>query len=330
MAASDSADVEVQFTRQRAIEPGDATRAASWIIHEFPVPPDLAAALPTLLAKLLEREMLRGEVIEYIHSVSGRTTLAGFGLSGFLNDHIAADYLAAPYPHFELTLLDRVRRSDGGDVFLDHDQIAQANAGAGLTLFPLLWLQRSNDPAFAETHALLTASQQGFLRIHRGYRIVRILKETTADRASVFLGGGFREYRRLPIGTPMQFDGHALRREHVVFEASRADVETSLPASMIAHLLTYQPPRCSFTRSERRVLERAVEHQTDEEIASSLRISSAAVRLRWRSIYARVAAHIPAVFKLTSSSAAVARGKEKRRRVIAYVAAHLEEIRPYP
>src|SRR5262249_19116595 len=74
----------------------------------------------------------------------------------------------------------------------------------------------------------------------------------------------------------------------------------------------------------------AAEGLIDAQIAGQLGISPAAVALRWRSVYARVAERVPSALHDTApSSAGRGRGHEKRRRVIAFVSEHPEEMRPY-
>lgn len=290
----------------------------------------MADALPSLLKRLISQGILRGAVVEDVAASKGlRPAVAAIGLTGFLNNDRAARYLNSPYPHFELALLDEARRDGSKGPFLDYDDVARANAGAGLTAFPLLWLQRSNDPQAPETRTLLMASQRSFLTVHRGYRLSRILNETTADRADAFVAGGFRERHRLPVGTPLRLVSGHLRREHVVFEVNRHDFEQTLPGAAISPLFVYRPPRCGFTRPEKLVLERSLDHQTDKEIATELGISPAAVALRWRSIYARVTARVPSVLRAGPNASPSVRGKEKRRRIVAFVDDHPEEIRPY-
>lgn len=89
------------------------------------------------------------------------------------------------------------------------------------------------------------------MRLHRGYRLARILKETTTNRAESFRSGGFGECHRIPAGMPLRFDDQRLEDEHVVFEARKSDFEGSLPGSMVSHLFAYRPPRCGFTRFEK-------------------------------------------------------------------------------
>ncbi|MCG2645268.1 MULTISPECIES: helix-turn-helix transcriptional regulator [Bradyrhizobium] len=280
--------------------------------------------------RLISEEVLRGAAVEYLGQPSRVPVLVAFGLTGFLSNALAAQYLAGPYPHLELDLLHQADQSRGSGPFLSDEDIAKANAGEGLTAFPLLWLQRTNDPKEPEAQALQMASQQSFLRIHRGYRLARILKETTADRAEAFRAGGFQERHRFPVGTPLPVLGGMLKQEHVVFEARRSDFESVLPGSTVSYLFLYSPPRCGFTQFERQVLERAADSLTDEEIALALGIRPGAVALRWRSIYARVTKHVPAWFDAHASPGSMSRGREKRRRVISFVTEHPEELRPYP
>jgi hypothetical protein len=249
-------------------------------------------------------------------------------LTGFLAESHAEQYLGSPSPYFEIGLLYQAYQSGGCGPFLSHDQIADGNAGLGLTAFPLLWLQRANDPRDPEAQALQLACQQSFLRIHRGYRLARVLKETSANRAEAFRAGGFRERQRIPAGTPLTFCEGSSQQERVVFEARRSDFEGRFPGSMVSHVFQYRQPLCGFTRLEKQVLERAADHLTDEEIASALGISPGAVALRWRSIYTRVAERVPSWLEASAENAA--RGKEKRRRVIAFVNQHPEELRPFP
>jgi DNA-binding CsgD family transcriptional regulator len=326
VSASDSQDVNEAYVT-RPISIGDVTNMAAWIAREFPVTKELLAALPSLLLTLISEDVLRGAVVEHIRGTAKRRTLVAFGLCAFLTDEFAEQYLASPYPHLELDLLDLARK-DSKSAFLGYDEIAKANASGGLTVFPLMWLQRSSDPDASETRTLLMASQQSFMSIHRGYRISRILKETTADRAEIYEGGGFRERSRIAKGVAHRFTGRLLKQEHVIFEAKRSDVERSLPGTMISHLFAYRPPRCGFTRAEKQILERAVTHRTDAEIAAELGISATAVALRWRLIYERLASGFPASL-MRESNATSGRGKEKRRRAIAFIQDHPEEMRPF-
>jgi DNA-binding CsgD family transcriptional regulator len=318
------------MARVRAFAPRDAEMAAQWIVREYPLPAPLSLVLPALLGRLMSGETLRGVVAEHLDDAAPEPVVVGFGISGFLDERFVQDYLAAPYPYLEIDLLERCRRGRSRGAFLGYDGIAQGNAAGGLTLFPLMWLQRTADRGDREASALLTLGQQAFLRMHRGYRLARILKEAPAERAEGYLNGGFRERCRLPAGTPLRLPGRRLQREHVVFETTKAHTDAAMPGSAIWPLFAFRAPRCGFSRAEKQVLSRATEGLTDAQIAVHLGISAAAVAMRWRSIYMRVASRVPSALQETGAAPANrGRGHEKRRRVIAFLSDYPEEMRPY-
>jgi hypothetical protein len=308
---------------------GDTPKAAEWIARGYPVSRRLAESLPSLLRSLILEESLTGVVVEYIHDAGREPELAAFGLSAFIGEACAAGLLDAPAPHVELVLLDRALRDGPEPAFLSHDGIAEANAGDGLTLVPIFWMQHTNDFADPEAHALLGLAQQTLLQRHRGYRLARIIKEIPANRAAVFMGGGFREHCRFPAGAPLSFNpGATLAEEHALFTVARADIEANWPSSTIAHMFAYDPPRCAFTRAEQQVLIGAADGLTDAKIAHLLGVSVNAITTRWRSIYARLAERAPAVLRF-EEGANGARGEEKRRKAVAFVSEHPAELRPY-
>ena len=310
--------------RVRTMNAADAPKAAAWISRARPVPEQLVRSLPNLLQRLIVEETLSGVIVEYGSDHNVEPELAAFGLSGFVSEACVQDYLASPTPHFEIVLLDRASRNE--PAFLAYEDIAKANAGEGLTLVPLIWLQRSYDLADPEAHMLLALGQQTLLAKHRGYRLTRVLKEIPAHLASAFMGGGFKEHRRITAGAPLDFlSGATLAEDHIVFTITKADMEGEWPGKIIGHLFMHQPPRCAFTRAEQKVLLRALDGLTDEKIAQELAVSPDAIAKRWETIYRRVAERAPSVLQLEEG----VRGPEKRRPVIAFVSEHPEELRPY-
>ena len=77
----------------------------------------------------------------------------------------------------------------------------------------------------------------------------------------------------------------------------------------------------------------AVDDFSDGEIAERLNISPHTVNMRWRTIYNRIDAHpelAAAVLRPDEGrNGNGANGHHKRRRVVAFVRAHPEELRPY-
>jgi hypothetical protein len=100
--------------------------------------------------------------------------------------------------------------------------------------------------------------------------------------------------------------------------------------SWVGALFLYQPPRLGFSRSEQRLLWAALRGGTDEELSDTLCISQSAVKKAWRAIYTRVTDLMPGVIPSQLSEEALTqdRGKEKKRRLLAYLREHPEELRP--
>jgi hypothetical protein len=100
--------------------------------------------------------------------------------------------------------------------------------------------------------------------------------------------------------------------------------------SWVGALFDYHPPMLGFSRREQRLLSCAIQGATDEHLAENLGTSLPAVKKTWASIYRRVEDHLPGLMpeSVESGTPAGVRGKEKRRRLLAYVREHLEEWRP--
>jgi hypothetical protein len=322
--------VKCPFVRRiRTMDPRDASDAARLVKKHCPISETLANSLNDLLYQLLTDEVLNGVLVEYVFDDGAPSSMAAFGLSGFVHEEWAQRYLASPSPHLALTLLHSALPGAHGPAFLTFDEIGRGNSRGGLTLVPLFWLQQSYDPADPETHVLLAHGLQLLFQRHRGYRLVRILKDVPGHLSRAHLDVGFREHHRFGAGTPLSFCPEAaLVDDHFVFIATKAEIDGAWPGKTIGHLFAYQGPRCGFTRHEQQVLVRAADGLTDTQIAHHLGITIAAVTLRWRSIYSRIAEHAPSVLRCEENSNSV-RGLEKRRQVVGFVNEHLEELRPH-
>jgi hypothetical protein len=108
------------------------------------------------------------------------------------------------------------------------------------------------------------------------------------------------------------------------------EVAATQHASWAGSLLLCAPPKAGFTRGEQRVLWLALDGRTDQELHDELGVSLTAIKKRWRGIYDRAAESLPPLFgDLPSHGRPVTeRGKERRRRLLAYLRDHPEELRP--
>jgi len=95
-------------------------------------------------------------------------------------------------------------------------------------------------------------------------------------------------------------------------------------------LFDYHPPMLGFNRSEQRLLSCALPGPTDEQLTEALGMSLSTVKKMWISIYRRVEGSLPELISdsFSSDTPASGRGREKRRRLLAYLREHPEELRP--
>jgi hypothetical protein len=100
------------------------------------------------------------------------------------------------------------------------------------------------------------------------------------------------------------------------------------PYSVAAAMYHYQPPALHFRPVEQSLLIAAVSGKTDAELSAELGLSLEAVKKRFLSVYAKVEQFKPEILTQTPADRDV-RGPQKRRRVLAYVRAHPEELRPF-
>ncbi|HEY1865951.1 MAG TPA: hypothetical protein VGG55_02680, partial [Candidatus Acidoferrales bacterium] len=110
------------------------------------------------------------------------------------------------------------------------------------------------------------------------------------------------------------------------------ELEFERLGSWVGSLFDYHPPMFGFSPSEQRLLLCALDGEmgTDQELCEKLRISLTTVKKMWLSIYDRVAEGMPEWIPdhARADMGPPERGKEKRRRLLAYLREHPEELRP--
>jgi hypothetical protein len=155
-----------------------------------------------------------------------------------------------------------------------------------------------------------------------------VINEVYGAQAARYMeAGGFRLVHDFQMEAPAAFAGVPPQQYPYLFMLRREWVEPAAvnPLSM---LFSAPAPRIYFSAAQRRVLERALLNESDVHIAGALDISQDAVKPTWRHIYSRIGQRAPYVFPAGDSSPSGSRGQEKRRHVLDYLRAHLEELRP--
>ncbi|HEX4486367.1 MAG TPA: hypothetical protein VH088_08890 [Terriglobales bacterium] len=219
--------------------------------------------------------------------------------------------LANPRPGLDARFLEAC--AAGLPVVSSRDQVAKANAGAGVDFLHFSGYMRSG-LALAEQLQIYAPLWAQFVKFARGHRIRTVFAECIDE---------FFKRSARAGGTPVvEFP----ETDSLLNSATREIVGVN-PASVGTALFHYTEPVLRLRPAEQELLLAAVDGATDEELAAALGISNDAVKARWRSTLAGIAKVNPELVTYNGSS--VGRGPQKRHRVLAYVREHPEELRPY-
>jgi DNA-binding CsgD family transcriptional regulator len=306
------------------------------------VPSDLPSCLPALrpgdparsfqdaeLVRLWQRCLGHGAFVVIERIGKARLgTIEGFGLSVFVPDVFADRYFTDPRPGVTLEFFRGL--GAGEPVLLSEPQVAQANAGPGINVLVLHFGSRLGDFSDPQTLALHALVGSSFYFSHGGHRIRSILAETYGPDATRYAEEGqFRLLKDFACATPAAYaDVPVQERPHLV--GLRRDWVLGAGWYPMAQLFSSVMPRIHFSRTERRVLERAMLGEPDQVIADALGLSSHTVKSAWKHAIQRAGDTIDGLFPGGSSRDTPTRGREKRIYLLTYLREHMEELRPYP
>ena len=283
--------------------------------------------LPRCWLRLLGSEAMTTAVFEEVEK--GRATLAGVGVGVFVRDEFVREMKATPQFWIGAELTSRALRADSP--VLSDKEVREANSGEGLN--ELVW-ETLPHPAFAERSEMYHLMGRAYIEIHRGYRLKEMITsqaespqrlQWAIDAGGLYWDPKAARYVKSITRGKEEFS----RNPHIV--GITRELERGRPGSWVGTLFDYQPPLLYFSASEQRMLMRCMSNNmgTNSALARELNVSLPTVKKMWLSIYDRVAAHIPEWMSEDSRSAAGSkRGKEKKRRLLAYLQDHPEELRP--
>jgi hypothetical protein len=317
---------EPKALRARPLSPGDGAAAAVLMRPITPLAPAVAKNLARLIDTLIDEDRVIGGLVE---EQQGRRPVA-LTLSSFVPHDFYARYTAAPWSCLTNWLLEKGLAGEHA-MFLDRLGQIEGNLGPGLDLVMLDYIQDPMDWTSDEGRRVMTHFMPLFLQAHRGYNLRSMTVEAGLAYEPMALGAGYRLLAHIEIGERSGVElppGASSRRG--VYAITREQARLVPPSSPISAIFTYHPPRFRFTAGEQRVLSRAIEGFTDDEIAAALRVSHDAVKQTWRSIYDHVFTVMPELVVREGEAATVGiRGQEKRRRVSAYLRDNAQELRPH-
>ena len=127
---------------------------------------------------------------------------------------------------------------------------------------------------------MLVFAHEGFLRVFNGYRLNSILSKAPPEAAQT-------QVPLLPVGTPLGIPGLSLARGHLLFTATRSDIDRGLPGIAIGPLFACNTAAVRLHSSGTGDPYPSVNVMTDLEIGMALSITPNTFAMRRRAAYSR-------------------------------------------
>jgi hypothetical protein len=316
--------------RWRTLQPKDVPACAEIVASHPVIGPRYGATIKHLARawhSLLGSEAMTTAVFEEV--VRDRVHIVGVGVGLFVHDEFVRELKTPPQFWVGPELIKRVLK--GASPALSDRQVREANSDGGLN--ELVWetiaLER-----LAKRTDLYHLMGRAYIEIHRGYRFKEMITSQAESperlQWAVDAGGLFWEPKSAKYVKSLKQSGEEFAGKPHVVGITR-ELEFERPGSWIGVLFDYHAPRIWFSPAEQRLLRAAISSRTETNpvLAKKLGVSLPAVKKLWLSIYARVAQQAPEVMAGPDKSGDERkRGVEKKRRLLAYVEEHPEELRP--
>ena len=263
---------------------------------------------------LLDDPSFLANVIETERAIAGHRIVA-CGMGVFVNKAFADEEIRNPRPGLNSRIIAAV--ASGESIVLSRAQIAIGNAGEGLDFVNMYGTWREgimNATELADVQALLGTS---FVEHFAGFRFNRVLKEAVGS-SQIALARATGTYRVVAEFKESDSALVVVTRESVI----------TAPYSVAARMYRYKEPVLRLRPAEQGLLAAALAGKTDAELSTDLGLSIEAIKKRWMSIFDRVDEFKPEILS-KSEEDSDGRGPQKRHRVVAYIRAHPEELRPF-
>lgn len=323
--------------RCRSMRRDDAGTCADWLAEDC-IPAanggtgEKNGNRASTLARLIDEERIQGVIVESHDLDNRRWTAQGIGLSGFARPEIVDRHLARPTPYFLHQILE-LCSAPGSRALLDPDDQARINAsnGPGMDVVAQ-WMQKRWELMDPLWRAVGSMAHEAYVRDHRGHRIHRMFHEDWLRAFDIYPTFGYRAHTTFELAdsSTKPAAGRGITQRTLYYMDTR-EIAGAAPGTSASFVLQHIAPVCQFTRAEQRLLRKAIEGLTDQQIAAELGLSVNTLKSTWRSIYDRVASHAPYVLSGMDGSGedGGVRGTEKRRGVLSFVESHPQELRPY-
>lgn len=241
--------------------------------------------------------------------------IVAFGASVFVTPEFANQEFAAPRPCLNSRVLESA--CAGRSVVLPETSLSEPFVPLDLVILSCNYLYDALTPEqIIQAEMMLPIL---FFEMHVGFRLNRILLETTHPRQYKAHGssGVWR--------TVCTFPGHD--RALIMLTKKEA---FSTSGSVAAPLFTWQKPVLRLRDTDKQLLAEAINGETDAELAQKMNLSLATIKKRWAALFDRIADTHPNLLPdADTRDLNESRGPQKRHRILAWVRSHPEELRPY-
>jgi hypothetical protein len=254
------------------------------------------------------------------------TEIVGFGVAVFVSSSFADAILANPRPGLNASIIESI--DAGKSVIPPYSYLQAANAAATLDHVVMYPHEKSSRLNSNELGLVRNHLARAYLDSFVGYRLRRMLYEIVDDDEFEKLKGyrGIRIVKRL--STPNSPGPPALWVGNRALCEATAESFSNDPASLAARPFIDRPtPILDFSPGQKRLLIAALRGAESTELADSLCRTLAAIKRTWTGIFEKCVRHYPALLPTTEGPL---RGMQKRHKVMAYIRAHPEEMRPFP
>lgn len=249
--------------------------------------------------------------------------ILAFSISVFISDEMAEYIHCAREPHVGRRFFQAWLR--GVPLFLNDREIGLANGGSGVNVLTIHngYRRYASMTEYADLRMSLV---EVFIREHLGLHIRSFAHELYGEYRETVLAGGLRirEYDDIAVAeTPPELRPFMT----MLSRHGAADQRGNYLSDSVA--FGFAVPRFGFSAVQRQLLRAARERDADEYTAAMLHLSLPAIKKRWSSIYERIERVDPGFLGKVDDRTSGRRGQEYRRKVMAYVRDHPEELHPY-
>lgn len=252
-------------------------------------------------------------VVEF-PATSSASRIVAFAASVFVDAGFATRELEHPQPGLRRRIVSAA--ASGRSVVLPEAQLCNGEAVDVAVLACNCLYEAMNAEQVTQAEMMLPMT---FAESHVGYRLNRIFIETVGERQRKLheSSGVWRTVAEYP------------ERSGALLVLTEKEAFTT-PGSVAVPLFQYREPVLQFCSSEKRMLARAMNSETDNELAASLNLSLPTVKKRWLSVFDKVASSRPDLLPAAAlRDSQESRGPQKRHYILAYLRSHPEELRPY-